>query len=117
MRNKISKFLVDLSFLEEKKTFFSKKYKPRIPKSNIKRIEYWFEPKTIEELGIMLARINREKDDGIRLFLKCCFSHILKTCSRWLMSSTKPTIDKNKKITKPICAFKKHVNKMIRGGI
>ena len=31
------------------------------------------------------------------------------------MSSTKPTIDKNKNIGKPINAFKKHVNKMVRG--
>jgi hypothetical protein len=115
LRNRISKFFVDLTFLDGKSSFFSKKYKPRIPKSKIERIEYWFEPKTIEELGIILSRINYERDEDVRLFLKCCFSHILKICSRWLMSSTKPTIDKNKKIAKPICAFKKHVNRMMRG--
>ncbi len=115
LKTKINKFLEDLNFLNEKCLFPFKKYKPQIPKSNIERIEYWFEPKTIEELGIILRRINYEKDENIRLFLKCCFSHILKTCSRWLMSSTKPTRDKNKKIAKPICAFKKHINKMLRG--
>jgi len=115
LRSKVNKFLKDFSFLNERDLFPSKKYKPQIPKSNIERIEYWFEPETIEELGIILRRINYENDESIRLFLKCCFSHILKTCSRWLMSSTKPTRDKNKKIAKPICAFKKHINKMLRG--
>ena len=115
LRIKIDRFLEDLSFLNEKDLLSSKKYKPQIPKSKIERIKYWFEPKTIEELGIILRKINYEKDENIRLFLKCCFSHILKTCSRWLMSSTKPTRDKNKKIAKPICAFKKHINKMLRG--
>lgn len=115
LRDKIGRFFCDLTFLENKSLFSTKKYKPKIPKSKIKRIEYWFEPKTIEELGIILSRISYERDKNVRLFLKCCFSHILKTCSRWLMSSTKPTIDKNKKITKPISAFKKHINKMMRG--
>lgn len=115
LKNNVNKFLNDLSFLNEPSLFSSKKYKPHIPKENIERIEYWFESDTIEELGTILSRINYEKDEKVRLFLKCCFSHILKTCSRWLMSSTKPTRDKNKKIAKPICAFKKHVSRMIKG--
>ena len=115
LRNKIDKFFSDLNFLEKTAVPHSKKYKPHIPKSKIERIEYWFEPKTIEELGIILARIDHETDENTKLFLKCCFSHILKTCSRWLMSSTKPTIDKSKKISKPLAAFKKHTRKMIRG--
>ena len=115
LKNKVGKFLEDLSFLSETRRFFSKKHKPHIPKSKIERIQYWFEPETINELGVILSRINHEKDDNVKLFLRCCFSHILKTCSRWLMSSTKPTIDKNKKIRKPMCIFKKHLNKMLRG--
>jgi hypothetical protein len=115
LKNKVSKFIEDLSFLGDKTLFTSSKYKPQIPRSKIERIEYWFEPKTIEELGIILARVNHEKDQNVEVFLKCCFSHILRTCSRWLMSSTKPTIDKSKKITKPLDAFRKHVKKMIKG--
>jgi len=115
LRNKVGKFIDDLSFLEDKTLFASSKYKPQIPKSKIERIEYWFEPKTVEELGIILARINHEKDENVKIFLKCCFSHILKTCSRWLMSSTKPTIDKSKKTNKPLDVFKKHVKKMVKG--
>ena len=113
LRSKISKFLKDLSFLNEPSPSSTKNYRPLIPKSKIERIEYWFEPETIEELGIILRRISYERDENVKLFLKCCFSHILKTCSRWLMSSTKPTIDKDKKINRPIRAFKKHINKMI----
>jgi hypothetical protein len=115
LRSKISRFFNDLSFLESASLVSRKKYKPRIPESKIARIEYWFEPRTIEELGIILNRIEREPDEKVKLFLKCCFSHILKTCSRWLMSSTKPTIDKNKKISKPLDAFKKHIRKMLKG--
>jgi len=115
LKNKVGNFINDLSFLEGEILNSFKKYKPHIPRSKIERIEYWFEPRVIDELGIILARINHEKDEDVKLFLKCCFSHILKTCSRWLMSSTKPTIDKEKKITKPMLAFKKHVRRMIRG--
>ena len=115
LKNRVDKFINDLSFLEGEALNSSKKYKPCIPKSKIERIEYWFEPKVIKELGVILTRINYEKDEDVKLFLKCCFSHILKICSRWLMSSTKPTIDKEKKITKPIAAFKKHLRRMIKG--
>ena len=115
LRNKVDKFINDLSFLEDKTLFASSKYKPQIPKSKIERIEYWFEPKTVEELGIILSRIGCEKDENVKIFLKCCFSHILKTCSRWLMSSTKPTIDKSKKIPRPLGVFKKHVKRMVKG--
>jgi len=115
LRTRINKLLEDLDFLNKPSSFWSKKYRPLVPKSNIGRIEYWFEPKSIEELGVILRRIGYEKDKNVKIFLECCFSHILKTCSRWLMSSSKPTIDKNKKMPKPICSFKKHLNKMIRG--
>lgn len=115
LKNKVGKFIDDLSFLEDRTLFTSRKYKPQIPKSKIERIDYWFEPKTVEELGIILSRIDYEKDENVKIFLKCCFSHILKTCSRWLMSSTKPTIDKTKKIHRPLDVFKKHVKRMIKG--
>ena len=115
LRNKVNKFIDDLSFLEGKALFISSKYKPQIPQAKIERIAYWFEPKTIQELGIILSRVNHEKDENVKIFLKCCFSHILKTCSRWLMTSTKPTIDKSKKIARPLDAFKKHIKKMVKG--
>lgn len=112
LQTEVNKFLSDLDFLEGKIPHIPKGLKPEI---KIERIQYWFDEKTMEELGIILARINFEKDEDIQLFLKCCFSHILKTCSRWLMGSTKPTIDKDKQPAKPLIAFKRHLKKMIRG--
>lgn len=110
---KTEELLADLSFLESE-TLFSTHIKPHIPKANIKRIDYWFNPEIKEELGIILARIKEEPDINIQNFFTACFSHILKTVSIWLMGSTKPTRDFNKKIRKPIFYFKRHLKKMER---
>lgn len=115
LQTKVDKFFNDLNFLDGKTLFTPKRLKPEIPEAKIERIQYWFDEEAIEELGIILARINSENDENIQLFLKCCFSHVLKTCSRWLMGSTKPTIDKNKTPIKPLFAFKRHLKKMIKG--
>ncbi len=113
LRKKIGKLLTDLSFLQSE-TLFSSHIKPYIPKANVERINYWFKPEIKEELGIILARIKDEPDIHIRDFFTVCFSHILKTVSIWLMGSTKPTRDFNKKIQKPIICFKRHLKKMER---
>lgn len=113
LREKTEKLLSDLYFLESE-TLFSSCIKPYIPKANIERIDYWFKPEIKEELGIILARIKEEPDINIQNFFTVCFSHILKTVSIWLMGSTKPTRDFNKKIQKPIVCFKKHLKKMER---
>lgn len=114
LREKIEKLLADLSFLESE-TLFSSRIKPYIPKANIERIDYWFKSEIKEELGIILARVKEEPDIHIQNFFIVCFSHILKTVSIWLMGSTKPTRDFNKKIHKPIICFKRHLKKMERG--
>ena len=44
----------------------------------------------------------------------CAFSHILKNCSRWLMKSIKPTIDKDKQSPDPIKIFNYHLNFMMK---
>ena len=115
LNDRIDKFFNDLSFLFGETLFNNKKFKPVIPEGKIERIRYWFNDSDIEELGIILARIKLEKDKNIRIFMLCCFSHILKTTSRWLMGSTKPTIDKKKRPMKPIKAFERHLKKMLRG--
>lgn len=114
LREKTEELLADLSFLESE-TLFSTHIKPYIPKGNVERIDYWFKPEIKEELGIILARIKEEPNIEIRDFFLVCFSHILKTVSIWLMGSTKPTKDFNKKIQKPITAFKRHLKKMEKG--
>ena len=60
------------------------------------RIDYWYPEKQKHDLAIILSRISTVKDPRIRDFLLCGFSNILKLCSRWLMKSVKPTIDKDK---------------------
>ncbi|MBM4139972.1 MAG: site-specific DNA-methyltransferase [Nitrospira sp.] len=113
LREKIEELLADLSFLESD-TLFSNHIKPYIPKANVERIDYWFKPEIKEELGIILAKVKEEPDINIQNFFTVCFSHILKTVSIWLMGSTKPTRDFNKKIQQPIFYFKRHLKKMER---
>jgi hypothetical protein len=113
LKSKINNLLADLTFLEA--PLFPKKLKAYIPSINIERIDYWFKPEIKEELGVILSRINDEKEVEIKKFFTVCFSHILKTVSIWLMGSTKPTRDLHKKIQKPFIAFKRHLWKMERG--
>jgi DNA modification methylase len=61
-----------------------------------KKIDYWFPEGQKRDLGIILSRINCIDDQKIRTFLLCAFSNILKVCSRWMMKSIKPTIDRHK---------------------
>ena len=65
--------------------------------SDNKRIDYWFSEKQKHDLDIILSGIMIiSENENIRNFLLCAFSNILKGCSRWMMKSVKPTIDKNK---------------------
>lgn len=108
----IENLISDLSFLESDTLFSNSRIAPYIPDTNVERIDYWFNPEIKEELGIILSRIRKESDLTVRNFFTVCFSHILKTVSIWLMGSTKPTRDLNKKIQKPIVCLKKHLKKM-----
>jgi len=112
LSEKIEKLLSDLSFLESLDLYSTPSIKPYIPEVNIDRIDYWFKPEVKEELGVILARIKEETDVVVQNFFTVCFSHILKTVSIWLMGSTKPTRDLNKKIQKPFICFKRHLKKM-----
>jgi DNA modification methylase len=91
------------------------KIEPAIPQRHIERIKYWFSDTSIAELGKILGAIRRENDPAIRDFFLVAFSHILKTCSVWLQTSTKPTRDPDKKPVKPVDALRRHLRKMQRG--
>lgn len=95
-------------------TFLEVEKKEKIPVPTLERIDYWFDSKTKESLSIIWYYINKTEDEKIKIFFQCAFSHILKNCSRWMMKSTKPTIDKNKVIPNPFNTFKRHLNKMKR---
>ena len=113
---KIKQFLSRLKCLENvQRTLFSRSIDPLIPEKHIDRINYWFTGENKIELGKILRVIYEEDDEIIRDFFLVAFSHILKNCSIWLQSSTKPTRDLKKNPMKPYDALRKHLSKMQRG--
>lgn len=96
-------------------TLLDSSVEPLIPRNNLERIDYWFEPDNKRLLGKILRIIDEHDDERIRDFLRVGFSHILKNCSIWLQSSTKPTRDMDKTPRKPYPALRRHLRKMLRG--
>ena len=78
------------------------------------RIAYWFDDEIVQELDRIYFAIKKIKNYNVRRFFLCAFSHNLKNCSRWLMKSIKPTIDKNKIIPDPKESFLRHLDSMIK---
>ena len=90
---------------------------PLIPKINRERIDYWFTTDKVIELGIINQIISEYTDQTLREYFTVAFSHILKSCSIWLQSSTKPTRDFSKKSSNTFFTLKKHLNKMKKGNL
>lgn len=81
------------------------------------RIDYWFFPSEKAKFAFLFETVNNAPfDNATKEFFYVCISHILKNCSRWLQSSTKPQIDpkKGEKIPDPFEEFKRHCQKMIK---
>lgn len=78
------------------------------------RINYWFEENIIKELDKIYFAIRKIKNRNVRRFFLCAFSHNLKNCSRWLMKSIKPTINKDKIFPNPKDTFLRHLDSMIK---
>ncbi|MBQ0088394.1 MAG: DNA adenine methylase [Prevotellaceae bacterium] len=78
------------------------------------RIDYWFRPQEKYQIAFIYQEILKIDDNAIKDFFLVSLSHILKSCSRWLQSSTKPQIDKNKNISSPFGAFQKHTQMMMQ---
>ena len=87
---------------------------PQVSYQHHPRITYWFDEETIAELDRIYFAIKKIKNHNVRRFFLCSFSHNLKNCSRWLMKSIKPTIDKDKIIPVPKQSFLRHLDSMIR---
>lgn len=77
------------------------------------KIEYWFPEKQKHDLKILLTEINGIADEKIRRFCLCAFSSILRSCSRWMMKSVKPTLDKNKNIADVYKGFSLQTRRMM----
>jgi DNA modification methylase len=78
------------------------------------RMDYWFDSKTLKSLDNLYFNIQKIKNQEIRRFFLCAFSHNLKNCSRWLMKSIKPQVDPVKVIPDPKKTFLKHLDGMIK---
>lgn len=116
LNKKITRFLIKAEdIIENYSTLLSQNIEPLIPQKHIDRINYWFNESNKIELGKLLRLIEKESDKVIKNFLKVAFSHILKSCSMWLQTSTKPTKDKNKIPSNVYDALKRHLKRMERG--
>lgn len=78
------------------------------------RIDYWFTPSQKAKIAFLYDTVfYLEVDDDTKDFFYVCISHILKNCSWWLQSGTKPQRDMEKEPEDPFNEFKRHCNKMI----
>lgn len=78
------------------------------------RIDYWFTPSQKAKIAFLYDTVfHLEVDDDTKDFFYVCISHILKNCSWWLQSGTKPQRDMEKDPEDPFNEFKRHCNKMI----
>ncbi len=78
------------------------------------RIDYWFTEEHKAKIAFLYEKILATRNRVIKDFLLVSLSHILKNCSKWLQSSTKPQIDPYKNPTDPFLAFQTHTKQMIK---
>lgn len=78
------------------------------------RLDYWFFPAEKLKIAFLYEIILEIKEKNLRDFFLVALSNILKNCSRWLQSSTKPQIDPNKTPSDPFQSFKRQVNQMAK---
>lgn len=78
------------------------------------RIDYWFFPEHKQKIAYLYQQVLEEQNTSIRDFFLVALSNILKNCSRWLQSSTKPQVDPKKNPVDPFKAFRIQVNQMAR---
>lgn len=78
------------------------------------RLDHWFFPSEKAKIAFLYEIVDKTvTDENAKDFFYVCISHILKNCSRWLQTSTKPQVDKNKRIPDPFVEFKHHCIKMM----
>ncbi|WP_207632698.1 DNA methyltransferase [Foetidibacter luteolus] len=78
------------------------------------RIDYWFFPEHKYKIAFLYERILRLHNEDLRTFFLVALSNVLKNCSKWLQSSTKPQIDPRKKPIDPFIAFRRQAKQMIK---
>lgn len=100
------------SLKEKIKAFSPEDYKS-IEKHH--RIDYWFEQEAKFKIAFLYRTItSMELEKKVSDFFLVALSNILKNCSRWLQTSTKPQIDPEKKPTEVFSSFKRQVKSMMK---
>ncbi|MDR0307991.1 MAG: site-specific DNA-methyltransferase [Chitinispirillales bacterium] len=82
--------------------------------SKHERIDYWFVPENKNKIAFLYDNILKIRNKSVKGFFLVSLSHILKNCSRWLQSSTKPQVDPKKPLIDPFSAFNYHTKQMIK---
>ena len=54
------------------------------------RIDYWFRPEEKAKIAYLYQLVSEVEDVPVKEIFLVAISHILKNCSWWLQSSTKP---------------------------
>ncbi|UZH55835.1 hypothetical protein JRG66_02830 [Salinimicrobium tongyeongense] len=77
------------------------------------RIDYWFFPEAKYKIAFLYESVlELDGTENIRDFFLVALSNILKNCSKWLQSSTKPQVDPDKIPVEVFTAFKRQVRSM-----
>ncbi len=78
------------------------------------RIDYWFTDENKLKIAFLYENILLIRDKKSRDFFLVSLSHILKNCSKWLQTSTKPQVDPNKRQADPFVSFSSHTKQMLK---
>ena len=78
------------------------------------RLQYWFGESNLQKLLSLKKLLQEEEEPAISRFFLCALSHVLKNCSYWLTTSTKPQKDHDKIPESPVSAFLTHASRMMR---
>ncbi|MDO1500572.1 DNA methyltransferase [Winogradskyella maritima] len=79
------------------------------------RIDYWFYPNEKYKIAFLYQIITElQTTKKVKNFFLVALSNILKNCSKWLQSSTKPQVDPDKVPTDVFKTFNKQVKSMLK---
>ena len=78
-----------------------------------KRIDYWFHYDNKIKIAFLYSEILLIHNLKTRDFFLCALSNILKNCSKWLQTSTKPQVDPLKVPADPFIALQNQARKMM----
>lgn len=81
-------------------------------KSTHARLDYWFPEEEKNKIAFLYEKVLEVRNEKMKIFFLCGLSNILKNCSRWLQSSTKPQVDPNKILSDPFKSFEIQIKRM-----